>query len=48
MKFERINEFIPTGTVISFAEYMLLLCRALEAAEENEKMSETNHENIVA
>ncbi len=47
---ERTAQFISTETVISFAEYLLLLCRALEAAGENEskEMSKTNHENIVA
>ena len=47
---ERTAKFISTETVISFAEYLLLLCQALEAAGQNEskEMPEINHENIVA
>jgi len=43
MKNERATEFIKTETVISFAEYLLLLCRSLESvekAEEAEKVEE--------
>lgn len=47
---ERTTEFISTETVVSFSEYLLLLCRALEAAGQNEskEMPVANHANIVA
>lgn len=47
---ERSTEFIATETVISFAEYLLLLCRTLEAVEQNENEDATKitNEYVVA
>lgn len=36
MKTERTTDFLTTEIVISLSEYMLLLCRILEAVEQSE------------
>lgn len=50
MKVERSIEFVETETVISLSEYLLLLCRTLEAVEQNDKgkVTETTGGYIVA
>ena len=42
---ERATEFISTDTVITFEEYLLLLCQMLDAVEQTEKETKNETEN---
>lgn len=47
---ERTTEFISTETVVPVAEYLILLCRALDAVEqyENNEMTEMSSKHNIA